>query len=79
MATQPFSKYKDSLLVSGLLGIAVPIMYKLNNKTLFASQVITISVKLGTQCWVSFFANPAMFANMEPEAFGNIKSVLFPK
>ena len=79
MATQLILKYKDGLLASGLMGISVPIMYRLNQKSLFASQVISVGIQLGTQCWVSFVGGPTMFANMEREAFGNIQSVLFPK
>ena len=83
MATQMILKhiidYKDGILASGLMGMSVPILHRLDNKNLFACQVISIGVQLGTQCWVSFIGGPTMFANMERHAFGDIQSKLFPK
>ena len=83
MATQMILKhimdYKDGILASGLMGMSVPILHRLDNKNIFACQVISIGVQLGTQCWVSFIGGPTMFANMERHAFGDIQSKLFPK
>jgi len=58
---------------------SIPALTHLSGTGLAATNLISLSTQLGSQIYVAFVGGPAMFANLEKTAFGNLQAVLFPK